>query len=104
MTAPDVAKRVAFVASYTPSLILFRGALIREIAARGHHVLCAAPDLDDAMGAQLAAYGADKGSFDVLLEASGNEAALRGALNVVRPKGVMVQIGLGGEITLPGSS
>ena len=49
----------------------------------------------------LAAFGADKGQFDVLLEASGNEAAIRGALDVVRPGGVLVHMGLGGEITLP---
>ena len=49
----------------------------------------------------LAAYGTDKGQFDVLIEASGNEAALRQALEVVRPGGVLVQMGLGGEVTLP---
>jgi L-idonate 5-dehydrogenase len=46
--------------------------------------------------AALAAYGEDKGHFDVLLEASGNEKALSGALDVVRPRGVIVQVGLGG--------
>ena len=51
--------------------------------------------------AALAAYGADKGYFDVLLEASGNDAAIRGALEVLRPGAVMVIIGLGGEATLP---
>ena len=49
----------------------------------------------------LAAYSADKGSFDVLFEASGNERALRGAFDSLRPRGVIVQVGLGGEITLP---
>jgi L-idonate 5-dehydrogenase len=49
----------------------------------------------------LAEYRADKGSFDLLFEASGNEAALRGALEVVRPRGVVVQVGLGGEMSLP---
>jgi len=49
----------------------------------------------------LAAFSADKGSFDVLFEASGNERALRGAFDVVRPRGVIVQVGLGGEMTLP---
>jgi L-idonate 5-dehydrogenase len=46
-------------------------------------------------------YGADKGSFDVLFEASGNERALRGAFDALRPRGVIVQVGLGGEMTLP---
>jgi L-idonate 5-dehydrogenase len=49
----------------------------------------------------LAAFSADKGQFDVLFEASGNPAALRGALDVLRPRGVIVQVGLGGETTLP---
>lgn len=51
--------------------------------------------------AALAPYGADKGFFDVLFEASGNERALRGAFDVLRPRGVIVQLGLGGEMTLP---
>jgi L-idonate 5-dehydrogenase len=42
-----------------------------------------------------------KGTFDVLFEASGNQAALRAALDVIRPGGVIVQLGLGGEMTLP---
>jgi L-idonate 5-dehydrogenase len=49
----------------------------------------------------LAAYGADKGAFDVLFEASGNERALRGAFDVLRPRGVVVQLGLGGEMNIP---
>ena len=51
--------------------------------------------------ARLADYGRDKGHFDVLFEASGAEAAVRSALEVVRPGGVLVQLGLGGEMTLP---
>ena len=46
-------------------------------------------------------YGADKGSFDVLFEASGNEHALVGAFNALRPRGIIVQLGLGGEMKLP---
>lgn len=49
----------------------------------------------------LAPYAQDKGSFDVLFEASGNETALRGALEAVRPGGIVVQLGLGGEMKLP---
>ncbi len=49
----------------------------------------------------LAPYARDKGVFDVMFEASGNEAALRGGLDVVRPGGVIVQLGLGGEMKLP---
>lgn len=52
-------RRVAFVASYAPSLILFRGTLIRDILARGHKLLCAAPDFDASTQAQLHAWGAE---------------------------------------------
>jgi L-idonate 5-dehydrogenase len=46
-------------------------------------------------------YTADKGHFDVLFEASGNERALTGAFNALRPRGIIVQLGLGGEMNLP---
>jgi L-idonate 5-dehydrogenase len=49
----------------------------------------------------LAAFSADKGQFDVLFEASGNQRALVGAFDALRPRGVIVQMGLGGEMTLP---
>lgn len=49
----------------------------------------------------LARFGADKGYFDVLFEASGNGRALRGAFDALRPRAVIVQVGLGGEMTLP---
>ncbi len=44
---------------------------------------------------------ADKGQFDVLIEATGNETAIRSALELVRPGGTVVQLGLGGDVTLP---
>jgi len=49
----------------------------------------------------LAAYSAGKGSFDVQFEASGNERAVRSGLAVLRPRGVLVQLGLGGDIAIP---
>ncbi len=49
----------------------------------------------------LSKFSADKGHFDVLFEASGNERALRGAFDVLRPRGVIVQVGLGGEMNIP---
>ena len=49
-------------------------------------------------------YGADgttrKGTFDVMLECSGNEQALRAGLEVMRPRGTVVQLGLGGDVCL----
>ena len=51
---------------------------------------------------ELARFAGEKGQFDVLFEASGNAQALRSAFEVVRPRGVIVQLGLsGGELTLP---
>jgi L-idonate 5-dehydrogenase len=49
----------------------------------------------------LKPYAADKGRFDVLIEATGSEAAIRSALELVRPGGTVVQLGLGGDVTLP---
>jgi len=49
----------------------------------------------------VARNAADKGSFDVMLECSGNQRALRDGLDVMRPRGVVVQLGLGGDVSLP---
>ena len=49
----------------------------------------------------LAAYAVDKGYFDALFEASGAEAALRSGVEVVRPRGIIVQVGLGGDMKIP---
>jgi L-idonate 5-dehydrogenase len=49
----------------------------------------------------LAAYGADKGYFDVLYECTGVAAALAGGIAALRPRGVILQLGLGGDMTLP---
>ena len=46
-------------------------------------------------------FSADKGTFDVMLECSGNERALRAGLEVMRPRGIVVQLGLGGDVSLP---
>ncbi len=60
----------------------------------------AALDLRADPGA-LDRYGADKGHFDVVFEASGAGAALAGALAAARPGATIVQLGLGGEVPLP---
>jgi L-idonate 5-dehydrogenase len=46
-------------------------------------------------------YKADKGAFDVLFEASGNAQALRAAFDVLKPRGIISQVGTGGEISIP---
>jgi len=49
----------------------------------------------------LQPYTADKGAFDVLFECSGVASALAGAIPAMRPGGTIVQLGLGGDMTLP---
>jgi L-idonate 5-dehydrogenase len=95
------------------------GALAVVVARLGGAVEIAATDISDyplSLAARLGAsrtiniaedphglepYAHDKGTFDVLFEASGNEAALRGALEVLRPGGIVVQLGLGRDMSLP---
>lgn len=44
--------------SYAPSLVKFRGPLIRAMLARGHTVHCSAPDIPPAIAEELAGWGA----------------------------------------------
>lgn len=46
-------------------------------------------------------YAAHKGHFDVLFECSGVAAALAGAVPALRPGAIVMQLGLGGDMTLP---
>jgi len=49
----------------------------------------------------LDAYKADKGQFEAVFECSGNPRAMLGALDVIAPRGVLVAVGLGGDMQLP---
>ncbi|WP_371156259.1 L-idonate 5-dehydrogenase [Jannaschia sp. 2305UL9-9] len=49
----------------------------------------------------LEAYTADKGTFDVLFECSGAAPALAAAVPAMKPGGRIVQLGMGGDMTLP---
>ena len=49
----------------------------------------------------LDAYAANKGTFDVLFECSGVAAALAATIPALRPGAVIMQLGLGGDMTLP---
>ena len=69
-------------------------AVARALGASGTINVAAEPDW-------VRRYSADKGTFDVLLECSGNERALRDGLEVMRPRGVVVQLGLGGDVSIP---
>ena len=46
-------------------------------------------------------YEADKGTFDLLYECSGAAVALAGAIPSLRPGATIMQLGLGGDMTLP---
>lgn len=50
---------------------------------------------------ELVPYGADKGYFDVLYECSGAAAALASGIGALRPRGIILQLGLGGDMTIP---
>ncbi|MBL8588672.1 MAG: L-idonate 5-dehydrogenase [Methylobacteriaceae bacterium] len=52
----------------------------------------------------LLPYEVDKGTFDVAFEASGSARAFVSALVATKPRGVIVQIGVGGEMTIPMNS
>ena len=49
----------------------------------------------------LAGYAGEKGYFDVLYECTGVAAALAGGIAALRPRGVILQLGLGGDMALP---
>ena len=69
-------------------------AVARAMGAQ--HIINVAQD-----SAWVQRYSADKGTFDVMLECSGNERALRAGLETMRPRGVVVQLGLGGDVSIP---
>ncbi len=48
-----------------------------------------------------AGYAAGKGYFDVLYECSGAPQALAAGLSAMRPRGVVMQLGLGGDMAVP---
>ena len=51
--------------------------------------------------AALAGYSKDKGCFDILFECSGAAPAVLAAIPTLRPGGTILQLGLGGDMTLP---
>lgn len=46
-------------------------------------------------------FTADKGTFDVLFECSGAASALGAGIHAMRPGGTIMQLGLGGDMSLP---
>lgn len=64
---------------------------------------CGADDvLDTAQDADaLAPFAQGKGQVDVHFECSGAPAALAAGVRVLRPQGTLVQVGMGGDMTVP---
>ncbi len=89
-----VARRAGAVEIVATDLAAFTLAKALEIGADRSINMGESPD-------GLADYTADKGHFDVLFECTGVAAALGAAIPAMRPGGVIVQLGLGGDMTLP---
>jgi L-idonate 5-dehydrogenase len=49
----------------------------------------------------LRRFAEGKGTFDTVFECSGNARALAAAFDVVRPRGTIVAVGLGGDVSIP---
>lgn len=95
------------------------GALMILVARRAGAARIIATDLSDytlAMGTQcgadvtlnthtqadaLAPFAAGKGQVDVHFECSGAPAALASGVGALRPRGILVQLGMGGDMTVP---
>ncbi|WDR02955.1 L-idonate 5-dehydrogenase [Devosia algicola] len=69
-------------------------AIARAVGADRTINMVSAPD-------GLADYGADKGHFDILYECSGAAPALISGIGALRPRGIILQLGLGGDMSLP---
>jgi L-idonate 5-dehydrogenase len=52
-------------------------------------------------GGTMDVFKINKGYFDVMVEASGNEAAVRLGLECLVPRGILMQLGLGGDVSIP---
>lgn len=88
-------RRVALIASFAPSLVIFRADLIQRLVGLGHEVLCLAPDFDAGVRAQVEALGAETGDYPLArrglnpIEDIASLRALRAALVRFRPDVVM---------------
>ena len=72
----------------------FTLAMAKRVGADHTYNVVTAPDA-------LTPFKQNKGYFDVMIEASGNESALRTGLECLRPRSTLIQLGLGGDISIP---
>ena len=94
MLAILAARRAGAAEIVATDLSDFTLAMARDVGADGTINMATNPDA-------LTAYAADKGYFDVLYECSGATPALTAGIHALRPRGIIVQLGLGGDMTLP---
>lgn len=84
-------RRVVLFGSYAPSLIVFRGPLIKEMVRRGHEVVTIAPDIGDELAERLRGLGVKPISVTLgrtslnPLEAWRTGRRLRAIMRAVRP-------------------
>lgn len=85
MTAPPKvgSLTVALLGSYGPSLVIFRGALIQDLVARGHRVIAMAPDISPVLADQLEALGAEPLQTP-MVNNSLNPLSMMNSLNALR--------------------
>ena len=50
---------------------------------------------------KLKNYQSNKGYFDIAIECSGSAQGISDAINCLKPKGTMIQLGLGGDVLIP---
>ena len=94
MLAILVARAAGAVEIVATDVAPFTLEMARKIGADQAHNVAENPDA-------LHAYSANKGRFDVLFECSGVAAALASTIPALRPRAVIMQLGLGGDMTLP---
>jgi glycosyltransferase involved in cell wall biosynthesis len=74
--------RILVIASYTPSLIIFRGDMLRDFIARGHEVTCCSPSPDEGSLLQLKEIGVQHRTFRLQRTGLNPLADLRTARNL----------------------
>jgi L-idonate 5-dehydrogenase len=94
LLAVMVARAAGAVEIVATDISAFTLAKAREIGADATINVAETPD-------GLGAFAADKGHFDVLFECSGVASALAAAVPALRPRATIMQLGLGGDMTLP---
>jgi L-idonate 5-dehydrogenase len=94
LLAVSVARAAGAVEVVATDVTPFTLSMARQLGADATYNAAEAPD-------SLSAYADNKGHFDVLFECSGVESALAGAVQAMRPGAVIMQLGLGGDMTLP---